>query len=943
MRLLVYLPDDPKLREGLDEILRRAPKVRRIEGTAALEDEIAAADPKAGFVVVNPPRGAEDLKRLDDICRRRLGKQKLPRAVFFAPKKPDADYRAAMKEPYHHFHQARRSYPFKKPTAKALGQAVKIASKADSLLRWGLLGPMAATTLVLGLGLFLFRDAILRKVAVEGLQMAFGARADVPALASTITPAFHLGDVAVADAKKPMTNLFQFDRLKADVGAGPLFSGRLHADELTLEGLRFGGDRTESGALPGVVPPPEPPPPDPAASPTFEKGIEDLLKRLEPPALDDLHTVRRAREIEQESRDRLARYDAMSGKLEKARQAGDAIKNLKMPASVDDAVKAVSGLRPDAGMVEKARADLDAAQALDLAAEAKSVEAARADVESVKKSLDDTKVLVENAKEIKKPSITDTPKILALIQDLGKAQKSLDGAGAKLDNAQKTLEKSRQEVARKQQEAGQKLAAADESLASARKSLDSSSPEGLSKLGPQLAQAKKDLEKYRGELDAKVKSAKDEMDSARRDLEDFRKTVQGDLEFMRQAPASLQEAMEKDRAELAKRYDVKNLNAEELIKALFGEEAVKYLHWALEAHRMIQPYLSRPKQPKPGKTVAGRGAIYAFPVPEEPRQPRVWIKKGTFKGAVTLQGEKGTIEGSATNLSSDPALVGEEGRLEVRLAAGARILTLAIKVSPKGELSADIAAEGFSLGSGGMKNKYLSADVGSGVVAVRASLAFGDASLRANGSASLTGLRVQPAPGLDSKLSFLGDLVKGLDHLDARFEAEGSAKGLSSFKVQSDQAGDLSGKLRGALSGRMEEAKQKAFAGLDAQVADPRKQAEEAAARFLGQAPGKADSVTGGLPADGAAPGAEALARADSLGKLLSGNVSSDEMTAAVKKDLDALAARSASQKDKNAKDGATQTAAADAALKGAGAQKDQLAAVKAEVTAQIDRLKKLK
>ena len=132
MRLLAYLPDDPALRGALEEILRRSPKTRRIEIAAlgadpwnALEKEVAGADPRHGFVIVDPPRATADLKRLDDLCRR-ASKGKGPHAVFFAPpgKKQEPAWREAMKEPYRHFHASRRSHPFAKPTEKALGKAV---------------------------------------------------------------------------------------------------------------------------------------------------------------------------------------------------------------------------------------------------------------------------------------------------------------------------------------------------------------------------------------------------------------------------------------------------------------------------------------------------------------------------------------------------------------------------------------------------------------------------------------------------------------------------------------------------------------------------------------------------------------------------------------------------------------------------------------------------
>jgi uncharacterized protein (TIGR03545 family) len=944
MRLLAYVPNDS--RDALEEILRRNPKVRRIERGAlspeALAQEIASADPKHGFVIVDPPRGADELRKLDALC----GKKKLPRAVFWTPKKKlDPAWCDAVKEPYHYFHKVRRSYPYVKPGG--LAKAVGLAAKTDSLLRWGLLGPMAVATLVIFGGLFLFRDLILRKAAVTGLQAVFGAKSEVEILGSTVAPSLHLADVSVGNARKPMSNLFRFDSMKADVNAGPLFSGRIHAEQLALDGLRFGGERKESAALPGAPAPEPEAPPDPNA-PCFEKSLEELLKRLEPPALDDLRTVRKAREIEEESKKRMARYEAMAkdnpfqGRIDGARKSADELKNLKPPASVEEIQKEISALRPDAAAVQKAKADLAAAQGVDLAAETKRIEAAKKDVDDVKKSLDDAKAAVEKAKEIKKVSLLDAPKVAQLLKDLAAAQKALEAAPAKLDKAKTALETAQKDAAAKQQDAAAKLKSADDSLAAARKAVDAGGDASkLGSLGPKLAKAKEDLAKHRADVEAKVKASKDEMDAARKEVEGFRKGVADDLDYMRKAPAELQKAVEEDRAELLKRYDLDQFRAEELVRTLLGEEAEKYVRWALGAYRIAQPYLRRPKQPKPGKTPAEKGYVYTFPVPPEPRQPKVWIKKGTFKGAVSIQGEKGTLEGTATHLSSDPALVGEEGRLELRAVAGPRTFTLVLTISPEGDLKGEISAEGFDLKGGTLKNKYLTADLGQGGAAGAVKLTWTETALKAAGRISFTGLKLQPAP--DPKLSFIGDLVKGIDRLDAGFELEAGEKGMGGFTVTCDQAGDLTGKLRGAVTGRVEEAKKKALAGLDGQVAGPKKSAEDAAAQFIGSAPGKADGVAGGLKFDGPDGGAAPLAQVDSLEKLLSGNAKSDELTAALKKDLDAMSAQSAAKKDQNAKDGAAQGAAADAASKTLAGQQGALAGIQEAVKAELDRLKKLK
>jgi len=104
---------------------------------------------------------------------------------------------------------------------------------------------------------FLF-DPLLRTGAITGGQQAAGAKVEIAGLTTQLfPPRVHLESVAVANAKKPMTNLVEFESLEGDVDGMALLRGSYVIDKATVTGLTWNTDRAESGLLDGVEPPPE--------------------------------------------------------------------------------------------------------------------------------------------------------------------------------------------------------------------------------------------------------------------------------------------------------------------------------------------------------------------------------------------------------------------------------------------------------------------------------------------------------------------------------------------------------------------------------------------------------------------------------------------------------------------------------------------------------------
>ncbi len=967
MRALFFLPDDPALRTALDAELSRRPKTKRIQWAAlgedrakGLVDALAAADRKHGFAIVDPPRSLDDLRAIDGACRARLGA--LPRAVFFAPPKkkedPFVEFRAAMKDLYVHYHPSRRDLLFKKP--RALPKTVKLAERTDSLIRWGAILPMTVIFAIFFLALVFLRDPLLHRGTIAGLEAAFGARAEVGGLSTTFHPSLELKSVHVADRRKPMKNLFEFDRLAGGVAIGPLFSGRLHMSELAIEGFRLGTDRTESGALsdpeanqpllgppaPGTVPDPLAPPADPTvphAEPprTIEQSLEDLVKKLEIPTPDDLESVRRGQQAEKEIRgreERLRRTLKESNVEDRIARAKDGLKGMKeatVPDSVRSTLDDVRKLKKDLKTLDTAQSDLDAVSKIGFDEEKKKIEAAKSEVEKAKETPKKVEDWLAKTKEIQKVKLTDIPKLLSLIKEGNALLKDVESSSKGLSDSAQSLEEAKSGIERKRKMGEEKLRSSESGIAGARSSLG-----GIGALAERAAQAKSDLDAQQKGVVDRFQGLKSEVEQGRKELEDLRKHIEEDVRYVSGLPGHMQEGVEIDRKKLMDRFNPENFSAEGLVRSVFGRPAGDWLHRALLAYRVLKPSLGGSSDKKPAKVKRKYGTLYHFPEPTG-TPPRVWIKKASISGSHTIEGELFRIQGSAVNLTTDLAAVGEECRVDLTLEAGAKKISIHIRAIPKGELGVEVEVTGFTVRGRKIQNRHAPIDLSDGSLAVRAKVAFDSDGITAGSRAVLEGLKLTLAAEAEPRYAFLREFLAELAGLAVELDLRWQSDRLVRLDVRSDPFERLNGALRRALRREIAEAKEKARAKVDELTAGQLRDTDGIAKGFLGSARGE-DQRLGGLLAGtevGALPDfgktfAEARKDLDLL---------SDPTVAQSPKRADALDAERGKVGSSLTKGASDNTSAADATRSLVDGEAKRLGDSQSSLKGEIDRLIKLK
>jgi len=110
---------------------------------------------------------------------------------------------------------------------------------------------VAALLAAIGIGVTMFKNVIVKRAMVQGMQQAFGARTDIEKvdlklLKATLT----VNGIQQANKDSPMKNLFQIDKVELGFNLTELLRGKFDAKNIEVSGVALGTDRTVSGELP---------------------------------------------------------------------------------------------------------------------------------------------------------------------------------------------------------------------------------------------------------------------------------------------------------------------------------------------------------------------------------------------------------------------------------------------------------------------------------------------------------------------------------------------------------------------------------------------------------------------------------------------------------------------------------------------------------------------
>jgi len=97
----------------------------------------------------------------------------------------------------------------------------------------------------------IFANPLLERALENVLESVFEAKSDVNSFRlSLLRFRISIGSITVANRDRPMTNLFQMGRTEIRLKPQAILRGKIYIEEIRADTIRFGTERTVSGALP---------------------------------------------------------------------------------------------------------------------------------------------------------------------------------------------------------------------------------------------------------------------------------------------------------------------------------------------------------------------------------------------------------------------------------------------------------------------------------------------------------------------------------------------------------------------------------------------------------------------------------------------------------------------------------------------------------------------
>lgn len=270
-----------------------------------------------------------------------------------------------------------------------------------SWIRWKALIPLL---LLLGLlfgGAIVFADPVTRRAVEAGGTAAVGAKVDLAkAHVGFLDGNVTFTGLAVTDPAKPMTNLFEAERIIFDVGILPALEGKIVIDTVAARGIRFGTARRTSGAIP--------------RDPTPEDGEPSAVRRI----VDDWMTQVKVPPLALSTLTQTVNVDAISAESLATLRAARAVRAFADTAS-DRFTAGIRSLDP--------RPTIDSAEALATRLRSANlrtlgIAGARTAANDVRRTLRDLEALNARLKAFEASTKSDADSLTDRVEAIGRAR-----------------------------------------------------------------------------------------------------------------------------------------------------------------------------------------------------------------------------------------------------------------------------------------------------------------------------------------------------------------------------------------------------------------------------------------------------------------------------------------------------------------------------------------
>ncbi|MCA9200513.1 MAG: TIGR03545 family protein, partial [Planctomycetales bacterium] len=169
-------------------------------------------------------------------------------------------------------------------------------------IRWSYVASRLPILALILLAMWLSLNPGLRWLLIYSGQSAIGAKVEIGSLHTNLSSSrVELTDVAVADPRRPMSNLFEIDSAEFDLETSAALRKRLVIHEGRLSGVQLHTQRTTSGQLEKTEE--EETSNEPGMSDKIgqmgEEWVNSTLDKLETDVESELHSIRLAKELKE--------------------------------------------------------------------------------------------------------------------------------------------------------------------------------------------------------------------------------------------------------------------------------------------------------------------------------------------------------------------------------------------------------------------------------------------------------------------------------------------------------------------------------------------------------------------------------------------------------------------------------------------------------------------
>ena len=338
----------------------------------------------------------------------------------------------------------------------------------------------------------------------------------------------------------------------------------------------------------------------------------------------------------------------------------------------------------------------------------------------------------------------------------------------------------------------------------------------------------KDLKSFNNALDA-VKNVQSSVDSLNDAYKQTKKEFDKDYSSSSGTLGNINQWIKDDYSSALSKAKLPDLSAQNIGKMLFGESIVNQLNEYLGYISTARTYLNKvssknKKEPDPPRF---KGQDIYFPSPNI--RPKFWLQNMTIGGKLN---EDMPLEGSVTNITSDPKMIGLPVKMDIRGASKTRSYGLDGELNyldsiPKENFTANykgLAIDGMQLSQSELFPKSIEKGTGNLDASLNISGDFFNGQLKFNIS------KVAFAYDSAKPSGKLAQLIRDVFNQTKTIQITAKIKGKSGdlvFAVKSNLDEELSNAFKATANKEVEAAKQKLRKKIDDQVAAKKAEVEK--------------------------------------------------------------------------------------------------------------------